>query len=64
MADYLREELLEAERVIASLLSKCERAQEGLRPGSAQESLMVNRVAGLCVALELVRDAVLLLGDA
>ena len=63
MAEYSKQELMEAERVIASLLSKCERAQEGLRPGSAQESLMVNRVRGLRLALGLIRDAGLLARD-
>ena len=56
MTGYTESELKDAERVIASLLSKCERAQEGLKPGSAQESLMKNRISGLRVMLDLIQD--------
>jgi len=59
MEAYTKAELEEAERVITSLLSKCERAREGLKAGSAQESLMENRIKGLRIALALMQAQLL-----
>lgn len=56
MKSYSQEELKEAERVLASLHSKCEKAREKLNVGSSQYGLLTNRIKGLAVALDLVEE--------
>ena len=56
MEQFTRREVEEAERAIVSLLGKCERAGKKLAPGSAQHTLMENRIAALRVALFLIRE--------
>lgn len=54
MDTYTREELVEAERSIASTLSKCEKAILKLRPGSGQHTLMARRITAFQIALDLM----------
>ena len=56
MERFTREEIEGAERAIASLLHKCERAEEKLSPGTSQHTLMRNRTAALRIALTLIRE--------
>jgi len=56
MERFTREEMEEAERAIASLLHKCERAVEKLTAGTSQYTLMQNRIAALRIALTLIRE--------
>lgn len=55
--EYSKEELGEALRAISSLLSKCEKVQPKLRPGSAQLTLLRNRIKALRVAEALIEQA-------
>ena len=48
------EELAEAQRSIASTLSKCEKALEKLRPGSSAHTLTVRRIRAFQIALALI----------
>ena len=54
MDTYTREELVEAERSIASTLSKCEKAILKLRPGSGQHTLTARRITAFQIALDLM----------
>ena len=56
METVTRREVEEAERCIAALLHKCERAIEKLVPNTSQHRLMKNRIAALQVALTLIRE--------
>ncbi|MCL2568349.1 MAG: hypothetical protein FWE12_02780 [Oscillospiraceae bacterium] len=56
MEQFTQREVEEAERAIASLLSKCEKAQEKLAPGTSQYTLTKNRIAALRIALALIRE--------
>ena len=51
---YTDEELAEARRSIASTLSKCEKALEKLRPGSASHTLTARRIRAFRIALDLI----------
>ena len=51
---YTDEELAEARRSIASTLSKCEKALEKLRPGSASNTLTARRIRAFRIALDLI----------
>jgi len=54
MKTYTRQELDRALPPINSLLSKCQKAQEKLTPGTSQWSLLANRIHALQVAAELI----------
>ena len=56
MEQFTQREVEEAERAIASLLSKCEKAFEKLTPGTSQHTLTKNRIAALRIALALIRE--------
>jgi len=56
MEQFTRREVEEAERALASLLHKCECAEEKLVVGASQHTLMQNRIAALRIALALVRE--------
>ena len=51
---YTQEELAEARRSIASTLSKCGKALEKLRPGSASHTLTARRIRAFRIALALI----------
>lgn len=51
------EELQEARRAIASILSKCEKALPKLQPGRPQHTLLVRRIRAFQIALELIDQA-------
>jgi len=53
----MKEDLQEARRALASLLHKCERAQEKLAPGTWQWTSMKNTVRAARVALSLAAKA-------
>ena len=53
--EYSKEELSEALRAISSLVSKCEKVRPKLRPGSAQLTLLRNRIKALRVAEALIK---------
>jgi hypothetical protein len=52
---YTQTELEEALRAIDSTLSKCRKAQPGLRAGTAQHTLLVRRIRALEIASALIR---------
>ncbi|MDX9723526.1 MAG: hypothetical protein RBU37_22450 [Myxococcota bacterium] len=52
---YAVAELAEAERSIASTLSKCVKVLPKLRPGSAQHTLLQRRIKAFDLALALIR---------
>lgn len=54
MADYTNEELQEALRAIASTISKCEKVQPKLRPGTSQHTLLARRLKALRIAEALI----------
>ena len=51
---YTKEELAEARRSIDSILRKCEKALEKLRPGSASHTLTARRIRAFHIALDLI----------
>ncbi|MCL2588062.1 MAG: hypothetical protein FWD84_01495 [Oscillospiraceae bacterium] len=59
MNRFTPQEIEHAERAIASLLHKCERAEEKLTAGTSQHTLMKNRIAALRIALTLIREQLL-----
>lgn len=56
MNNYTKEELKEALRALSSLISKCEKAQEKLKPATSQHTLMRNRLAALRIASSLTSN--------
>lgn len=52
---YSKEGLAEALRALASLISKCVKAQKKLRPGSAQATLMKNRLKAFRLSVKLIK---------
>jgi len=59
-SSYENEDLKEAYCVLSSLLRKCEKAYEKLAEGTAQHTLMKNRLKALQIALVLIDDEALL----
>ncbi len=57
MGNYTKEELEEALRAVASLVSKCEKAQERLSQGTSQWTLLKNRVKALRISASLITKA-------
>jgi hypothetical protein len=55
MDSYTKEELEEALRAIASTISKCEKVQPKLKPGTSQHTLLVRRVKALHIASALIQ---------
>jgi hypothetical protein len=55
MEKYSAQELSQASTVITSLVLKCEKSLEKLDGRSAQQTLLVNRIKGLKIALELIQ---------
>ena len=54
MSDYTRIELEEAQRQIASLISKCEKVRLKLREGTPQSSLLANRIKAFYISSSLI----------
>ena len=55
MGQYTKEELQEALRSIASTISKCEKVQPKLKPGTSQHTLLVRRIKALHIASDLIQ---------
>lgn len=55
MEKFSKEELEEALRAITSTISKCEKVQPKLQPGSSQHTLLVRRIKAFYVASELIK---------
>jgi hypothetical protein len=56
MTAHSEHDLREALRGIESILSKCEKALAGLKPGTAQHTLLTRRIAAFEIAIELLRE--------
>jgi len=52
--EFTRAELTEALRAITSTISKCEKVQPKLRPGSSSHTLLVRRIRALQIAAALI----------
>jgi hypothetical protein len=57
MKNYPEKDLEEASRAITSLLHKCEKVQEKLKPGTPQYTLTKNRIKAFQVTLVLIEKA-------
>lgn len=57
MNDFTPEELQKALTAIASIISKCEKVEPKLKPGSSQHSLLKNRLKALHIASLLIAEA-------
>jgi hypothetical protein len=55
MDPFSKEDLEEALRAIASTISKCEKVDPKLKPGSPQHTLLERRIKALRIAAELIR---------
>ena len=57
MAEYSKQELMEATRSLASTLAKCEKALSGLDPrAKSQRTLLERRIAAIRIALRLITN--------
>lgn len=54
MDHFTTEELAEALRAIASLMSKCEKVQPKLKHGTSQHTLLLRRIKALHIASSLI----------
>ena len=54
MDKFSKEELEEALRAIASTISKCEKIQPKLKPGTSQHTLLIRRIKALSIASVLI----------
>jgi hypothetical protein len=54
---FTKEELKEALRAIESTISKCEKIQPKLEPGTAQHTLLVRRIKAFNIASNLIQQA-------
>jgi len=55
MENYSEPELIQASIVITSLIHKCEKSLEKLTKKNAQQTLLINRIKGLKIALTLIQ---------
>jgi hypothetical protein len=53
--EFTKEDLEEALRAIASTISKCEKVEPKLRPGTSQHTLLTRRIKALQVASVLIK---------
>jgi hypothetical protein len=53
---FTKEELKEALRAIESTISKCEKIQPKLEPGTAQHTLLVRRIKAFNIASNLIQQ--------
>lgn len=63
MKIYKKQELEEALRAIDSTLSKCEKAVVKLKDHSAQQTLMLRRIAAFRISAELIQKELLIVAD-
>jgi hypothetical protein len=56
MDKYSREELEEELRVVASTISKCEKAQLKFEEGTSQHTLLKNRIKAMYISKALIED--------
>lgn len=54
MENFTKEELEEALRAIVSTISKCEKVQSKLKPGTSQHTLLIRRIKALRIASSLI----------
>ncbi|MDL2217285.1 hypothetical protein LJC27_01330 [Christensenellaceae bacterium OttesenSCG-928-M15] len=54
MEQYTKEDLKEALRAVASMINKCEKAQEKLTNAPSQQTLLKNRLKALRIASALL----------
>lgn len=54
MENFTKEDLEEALRAIVSTISKCEKVQPKLKPGSSQNTLLTRRIKALYIASALI----------
>lgn len=54
MENFTKEELEEALRAIISTISKCEKVQPKLKPGTSQHTLLIRRIKALRIASSLI----------
>jgi hypothetical protein len=52
--NFTKEELEEALRAIVSTISKCEKVQPKLKPGTSQHTLLIRRIKALRIASSLI----------
>lgn len=57
MDGFSKDDLDKALRTLASLLNKCEKAQQGFAPGTSQATLLKNRIHALQIAIALINNA-------
>jgi hypothetical protein len=57
MDNFTKEELEEALRAISSTISKCEKVQPKLKPGTSQHTLLMRRIKSLQIASSLITQA-------
>ena len=56
MKKYTREDLVEALRVVSSIISKCEKAQLKFDEGISQHTLLKNRIKAMYISKSLIID--------
>lgn len=54
MDKYNKEDLQDTLKVVNSLLNKCIKAKTSIKEKSSQETLLVNRIKALQIAVELI----------
>lgn len=57
MNNFTKEELEEALRAIDSTISKCEKVQPKLKPGTSQHTLLIRRIKAFQIASSLITKA-------
>ncbi len=55
MDEFKKEDLEEALRAIASTISKCEKVQPKLKPGTSGHTLLIRRIKALNIASTLIK---------
>lgn len=58
MHEYTREELEGALRVVNSIISKCEKAQEKFQDGNPHYTLLRNRLQAMYISKSLITDEI------
>jgi hypothetical protein len=56
MDKYTREELIDALRVVSSVISKCEKMQLKFAEGTSQHTLLKNRIKAMYISKSLISD--------
>jgi len=57
MEEFSDEQLCEAYKAIASMISKCEKVQDKETLGTSQRTLLINRIRALRISAELIVEA-------